>query len=249
VLSARARLGLLALAVVLAACAKAATGDPLAASPGLSTVTEPTSGVDPVTESSSTTTSTAPAGPSTTPSTAGTTSTAPPDAAGGWVDRLVVQPEGTDAGYRRALFEHWIDADGDGCDTRCEVLAAERRTDLPGLPSGWLSIYDGYSTDDPSELEVDHVVALAEAWRSGASTWDAARRRDFANDLDEPDALIAVTAASNRAKGDRDPAEWQPSSHAGWCQWALGWTRAKVKWGLTADAAEVRALRNILAGC
>lgn len=222
-------LGLLGLVVATGACATAATGDPLA---------PPSSGSAPITE------------PPPSSTLAPTTSTvAPADGAVAWVERLVVQPEGGDAGYERALFEHWIDADGDGCDTRCEVLTAERRTDLPGLAAGWLSIYDGYSTDDPSELDVDHVVALAEAWRSGASTWDAARRRAFANDLDEPDALIAVTAATNRSKGDRGPAEWQPPNHAAWCQWALGWTRTKVTWGLTADEAEVRALRNIVAGC
>ncbi len=172
-----------------------------------------------------------------------------PPASSALVDQLVVAPEGSGDGYDRGLFEHWIDADGDGCNTRCEVLEAERRSDLPGLASGWLSIYDGYSTDDPSELDVDHVVALSEAWRSGASGWDAATRRAFANDLDEPDALIAVTAATNRSKSDRDPAEWQPPNRGAWCQWGLGWVRVKIKWGLTADEAEVSALRNVLAAC
>lgn len=163
---------------------------------------------------------------------------------------LIVAPERSGASYQRDLFQHWIDADDDGCDTRCEVLAQERRSDLPGLlAGGWLSIYDGYSTDDPSELEVDHLVALAEAWRSGADGWDAARRRAFANDLEEPDALVAVTAATNRSKGDRDPATWQPPNGASWCRFAGGWVRVKVKWGLSADEAEVSALRNMLAGC
>ena len=170
--------------------------------------------------------------------------------AGALIDQLTVAPEGTSAGYYRARFQHWIDADGDGCDTRCEVLEAERRTDLPGLPGGgWLSTYDGYSTDDSTELDVDHVVALGEAWRSGADTWDATRRRNFANDLDEPDALIAVTVSTNRSKSDRDPALWQPPNRAAWCEFGLGWVRVKIRWGLTADEAEVRALRNIVAGC
>lgn len=165
------------------------------------------------------------------------------------VDQLIVAPEGSGAGYDRGLFQHWVDADGDGCDTRCEVLEAERRTDLPGLATGWLSIYDGYTTNDPSEFDVDHVVALGEAWRSGADTWDAGRRRAFANDLDEPDALIAVTASTNRSKSDRDPAEWQPPNRDAWCQFGLGWVRVKIKWALTADEAEVRAIRNMVAAC
>ncbi|MFO1537455.1 MAG: excalibur calcium-binding domain-containing protein, partial [Actinomycetota bacterium] len=170
-------------------------------------------------------------------------------AAGAALDRLVVEPEGYRPGYDRGLFVHWVDDDGDGCDTRCEVLAAERRTDLPGLTVGWLSIYDGYSTDDSSELDIDHVVALAEAWSSGAWAWDAARRRAFANDLGDPRALIAVTAATNRSKSDRDPAQWQPPNRAAWCEFADAWIATKLRWGLTVDPAERAALANMLAGC
>jgi hypothetical protein len=183
----------------------------------------------------------------------GTTSSVPsprPSPDSGQMAGLVIAPE-SDGGiaYDRGLFEHWVDADGDGCDTRCEVLEEEQRDDLPGLRSGWISLYDGYTTDDASELEVDHVVALSEAWRSGAHAWDPARRRSFANDLDEPDALIAVTAATNRSKGDGDPARWQPSNRDGWCRWTQAWVRVKVKWALTADEPEVAALRNVLALC
>lgn len=162
---------------------------------------------------------------------------------------LMIAPEAAATAYDRDLFTYWIDADGDGCDTRCEVLDTERRFDLPGLATGWLSIYDGYTTADPDELEVDHLVALAEAWRSGTDSWDAERRAAFANDLDDPDALIAVSAATNRSKSDSDPASWQPPARGSWCQWADAWVRVKVKWQLTADEAEVAALRNILAGC
>ncbi len=175
---------------------------------------------------------------------------APPGEATALVDQLTVAPEASDDGYDRELFDHWVDADGDGCHTRCEVLAAERRTDLPGLPEGgWLSLYDGYSTPDASELDIDHVVALAEAWRSGADGWDAERREAFANDLDDPAALVAVTAATNRSKGDRDPASWQPPNRDAWCEYATAWVATKLRWGLSADQAEVDALRNMLRGC
>ncbi len=166
------------------------------------------------------------------------------------INQLTVASEGNGVGYDRALFLHWIDADHDGCDTRCEVLEAERRYDLPGLPNGgWLSIYDGYTTDEPGEFDVDHVVALGEAWRSGADTWDAERRRAFANDLDYPDALIAVTAATNRSKRDRDPASWQPPNRGAWCQFGFAWVKVKIKWSLTADKAEIGALHNMLSTC
>lgn len=176
----------------------------------------------------------------------------PPPATPGWqadLASLVVAPEGPREGYDRELFKHWIDADGDGCNTRCEVLERQRSASLPGLGAGgWLSIYDGYSTDDPSELDIDHVVALGEAWDSGASVWDATRREAFANDLDSPQ-LIAVTAATNRSKSDRDPASWQPPNRSAWCEWGAAWIGVKAKWGLSADRAEVDALTNIMRGC
>jgi Protein of unknown function (DUF1524) len=212
-----------------------------------------------------TTVSTTPAAPntaipSTTPVPTTAPSKAPPPAtalpgeprisSASFVDQLRVAPEASDAGYDRDLFNHWTDADFDGCDTRCEVLEVERRTDLSSVPGGgWLSIYDGYSTPDATDLEIDHVVALAEAWRSGANTWDPARREAFANDLDAPGALVAVTASSNRSKSDRDPASWQPPNREAWCEFARGWVTTKVRWALTADQAEVDTLRNMLGGC
>jgi hypothetical protein len=180
----------------------------------------------------------------------------PRDATTSTVDDLRVAPEGRRDGFDRDLFPHWVDADGDGCDTRDEVLLAESRTAPHVDPTrclvvrgDWLSTYDGYSTPDPTELEVDHVVALAEAWDSGASAWDEDRRTAFANDLGEGGALQAVTAAMNQSKGDKDPAEWQPPNRDAWCGYAASWVRVKVRWDLTADEAEVRALRNMLDGC
>lgn len=172
------------------------------------------------------------------------------------VSRLRVAPEGSMAGYDRALFGTWADADGDGCDTRAEVLLRQSRVPPQVDPFGcavvageWLSSYDGHTTDDPAELDIDHVVALAEAWRSGAAAWDAGRRQALANDLDRPGELVAVTSAANRSKGDRDPASWRPPNRASRCEFGIGWVRTKLKWRLTADEAEVRALRDMLHGC
>ena len=169
---------------------------------------------------------------------------------------LSVAPAGPETGYERSLFDHWIDADGNGCDTRGEVLRAESITPAQIDPVGcfvltgdWLSIYDNYTTDDPSELDVDHMVPLFEAWQSGASTWSAERRRAFANDLDHPGTLVAVTQATNRSKGADDPAQWQPPNRNAWCMYAADWITVKARWQLTADAAEISALRNMLRGC
>lgn len=173
------------------------------------------------------------------------------------VDDLVIAPEAQAETYDRELFgSGWIDTDGDGCDTREEVLIAESITPAQVDPYGcqviagdWVSVYDGEETADPSDFDIDHVVALGEAWRSGASAWTPEQRLTFANHLDDPAALIAVTASTNRSKGDRDPASWQPPNRDAWCGFATAWTTVKVQWGLTADQAEVDALRNMLVGC
>jgi hypothetical protein len=172
------------------------------------------------------------------------------------VEHLRIAPEGARTGYRRSLFTHWVDDDGDGCDTREEVLIAEStvpaRTDPAGcsvLSGRWLSAYDGITTDQPGDLDIDHVVALGEAWDSGASVWDAPRRRAFANDLDVAAALIAVTVSANRTKNDRDPAQWRPPRPEAWCGFARAWVTVKVRWDLTADEAEAGALRDMLAAC
>ena len=169
---------------------------------------------------------------------------------------LRVGPEGPRTGYSRDLFAHWVDADHDGCDTREEVLIAESRSRAQVDPYGckviagdWYSLYDGLTFADPAELDIDHMVPLAEAWDSGASAWDAARRQAFANDLDHPQALRAVSASSNRSKGDLDPGQWKPTNDAAWCEYANDWVAVKKAWDLTADQNEVDDLRVMLRTC
>lgn len=159
------------------------------------------------------------------------------------------------AGYDRDLFDHWVDADGDGCDTRDEVLVVEARTP-PGITGRctiaggrWWSAYDDLLITSASRLDIDHLVPLAEAWRSGARSWDADTRRAFANDLDYPLSLIAVSASTNRSKGDRDPASWMPGFARYRCTYAASWIAVKWRWSLTVDGVERVALRAALAGC
>jgi hypothetical protein len=160
---------------------------------------------------------------------------------------LTVAPEHR-AGYSRELFHLWIDADHDGCDTRREVLIAEAVV-APVVSDGciltggtWLSYYDGKTFTDPAALDIDHVVPLAEAWDSGASTWTAARREAYANDLGVPWALVAVSAASNRSKGDQDPATWLPPSPAATCTYLAAWVEVKIRWSLSIDPLERTAI-------
>lgn len=191
--------------------------------------------------------------PSPGPTTSGPATTVPSDPLAG----LRVAAEGPRTGYDRNLFGNWIDADHDRCDTREEVLQAQSttppQTDYSGtackvVAGDWVSLYDGAVLTDRTAVEIDHVVALAEAWDSGASAWDATRRRDFANDLSHPE-LLAVSSSINHAKGDRDPAEWSPPLATAQCAFASDWVTVKVAWNLSADPAEVTALRRMLATC
>jgi len=158
-------------------------------------------------------------------------------------------------GYDRDLFEHWIDADGDGCNTRYEVLIAESLT-TPTIGSGcslsggrWYSYYDGATWTVPSDVDIDHVVPLAEAWDSGARNWTAAQRRSFANDLGDPRSLAAVTDNVNQSKGDQDPATWLPPLSSVICRYIGEWAAVKTRWGLTVDSAEKSALTSRANAC
>lgn len=192
---------------------------------------------------------------STTTTPATTTSVPPtsvPSTTRSWAEALasvaVAEPSDRDS-YDRKRFRHWIDADSNRCDTRCEVLLREFRSDLPQAPvGGWLSLYDGVTVSESSDLDVDHMVPLAEAWVSGAYRWDDQRREDFANDL-TPGALLAVTASTNRSKSDRDPSEWLPPDRSSWCRYATDWVVTKYRWGLSVDPLEFTDLSQILQGC
>jgi hypothetical protein len=158
-------------------------------------------------------------------------------------------------GYDRKLFPHWIDEDRNGCNTRYEVLIAEAvvkprvsgRCQLTG--GSWISQFDGKRISNFRQLDVDHFVPLAEAWRSGANRWSQSQRTKFANDLDLPEALIAVTASSNRSKADKDVANWLPSNRNYQCVYLTSWVRVKAKWQLTVDAAERKVLEDGLLTC
>ena len=122
-------------------------------------------------------------------------------------------------GYNRTLFKHWIDANKNGCDTRKEVLIAEavvkpKKGAKCILTGGkWISPYDEKSYTKDASLDIDHVVPLAEAWRSGAWAWTSQQRQDFANDMTDSRVLIAVTASANRSKGDQDVKTWLPAKN------------------------------------
>ncbi|MEU2624601.1 HNH endonuclease family protein [Streptomyces sp. NPDC007157] len=113
----------------------------------------------------------------------------------------------------------------------------------------WYSPYDDHYLDSASQLDVDHLVPLAEAWDSGASAWTPKEREAYANDLDDPRALIAVSAASNRSKADKDPTEWLPPYAGYWYTYVTDWVADKTRYQPSIDPAEQTALTEQLAAC
>ena len=154
-------------------------------------------------------------------------------------------------GYDRKLFKLWIDQDHDGKNTRAEVLITESLVAVRFTSTGktvstgkWLSLYDGETWTRASDVDIDHVVALGEAWRSGAWKWSAARRQAYANDLGVPWTLRAVTDNVNQAKSDDDPTNWLPPLESANCVYLTDWVAVKIRWKLSVDAEERQAIRD-----
>ncbi|MCY0937173.1 HNH endonuclease family protein [Streptomyces sp. H34-S4] len=165
---------------------------------------------------------------------------------------LKTAPPGSMSGYSRDKFTHWAEQ-GDKCDTREVVLQRDgsnvtRNSECKAVSGTWKSLYDEVVVTEATKMDIDHMVPLAEGWRSGAAGWDAAKRKAFANDLTRPQ-LLAVTASSNRSKGDQSPDLWQPPSKASWCQYGRAWTTVKSTYGLTVTEPERKMLSTMLGTC
>ncbi|AWE50033.1 MULTISPECIES: HNH endonuclease family protein [Streptomyces] len=155
-------------------------------------------------------------------------------------------------GYDRDLFPHWITQSGT-CNTRETVLKRDGSgvvtdSSCAATSGSWYSPYDGATWTAASDLDIDHLVPLAEAWDSGAGSWTTSRRQSFANDLTRPQ-LIAVTDNVNQSKGDQDPATWMPSRTAYRCTYVRAWVQVKYYYDLSVDSAEKSALTSYLANC
>ncbi|MYV98550.1 HNH endonuclease family protein [Streptomyces sp. SID3343] len=160
-------------------------------------------------------------------------------------------PESHADSYDRDLFPTWITVSGT-CDTREWILkrdgvAVVTDAACKSTSGTWTSAYDNVVTTNPSTFDIDHLVPLSEAWASGAWAWTTPQRRTFANDTNDPQ-LIAVSASSNRSKGDRDPAQWLPQTSYQ-CTYARAWVQVKHDYALTVDATEKATLTSLLNAC
>jgi hypothetical protein len=155
-------------------------------------------------------------------------------------------------GYDRDLFPTWDTIEGT-CNTREYILKRDGTnvtTDsaCTATSGSWYSPYDGATWSAASDVDIDHLVPLAEAWDSGASKWTTAQREALANDVTRPQ-LLAVTDNVNQSKGDQDPATWVPSRTAYVCTYVRAWVQVKHYYNLSVDSAEKSALTNYLASC
>ncbi|MFI0766126.1 HNH endonuclease family protein [Streptomyces sp. NPDC021218] len=165
---------------------------------------------------------------------------------------LSVTAEHSRTGYSRDLFPHWITISG-ACNTRETVLKRDGSgvvtdSSCAATNGSWYSPYDGATWSAASDVDIDHLVPLAEAWDSGAWNWSTSKRQALANDLTRPQ-LLAVTDNVNQSKGDQDPGTWWPSRTAYKCTYARAWVQVKHYYGLSVDSAEKNALSSVLNGC
>lgn len=174
------------------------------------------------------------------------------------IDSLPVKGRAPLTGYQREEFGNgWADKDGDGCSTREDVLRRDLRDvvlrDSCAVASG--TLLDPYSgtaiefragPDSSDEVQIDHVVALANAWQTGAQQWTAQKRAAFANDLGE---LLAVDGDLNQLKQAADAATWLPPNKGFRCQYVAMQVLIKHRWGLWLTAAEKTAIAGVLDRC
>lgn len=183
----------------------------------------------------------------------------PAASARGTLASLATKPWASAAGYDREgdYGEAWTDVDHNGCDTRNDILARDlrdaRRTNTCRVLTGTLvSPYSGARIDfvrgerTSALVQIDHVVALADSWRTGAQQLSRAERILLAND---PLELLAVDGASNDAKGSQDAAYWLPENAGSRCAYVTRQIQVKAKYHLWVTASERAAMVRVLAGC
>ncbi|MGH3313719.1 MAG: HNH endonuclease family protein [Streptomyces sp.] len=176
----------------------------------------------------------------------------PPEVVRKELAALTVEAPHSLNGYNRDKFEHWA-SNNRWPMTREVVLQRDGKDialDAPAQAAStrWHSPYDDQILDAASEVHVDHVVPLANAWRSGADEWSSSQRHKFANDL-STSQLIAVSVVANREKGDQSPDRWTPPNADYQCMYGRAWTHVKFSYGLSVTEKEKTALESLVNTC
>ena len=173
--------------------------------------------------------------------------------------RSAIRGRAPKTGYSRAQFgPAWEDVDHNGCDTRDDILRRDL-TDIRvrGSTHGCVVIageladpYTGkrivFTKSAAAKVQIDHVVALSDAWQTGAQSWSATTRLDFAND---PLELLAVDGDANQQKGDGDAATWLPPQKAFRCAYVSRQVAVKLRYHLWVTPAEREAIARVLQSC
>ena len=151
-------------------------------------------------------------------------------------------------GYSSKRFPHWLDTNRNGCDAREDTLIGAGTHVTRGrhctIRSGsWVDEYSGRTYRSPLSVTADHLVPLANAWRTGARRWSRARRTQYAND---PVVLVVTSISLDRQKGSRSPDQWKPPRRGDWFAYAERWIRIKTKYHLGVTRPERAALRRML---
>ena len=173
------------------------------------------------------------------------------------LNQLEVKGRAAKTGYSRAQFPHWSDPDRNGCDARNDTLKRDLTNitykvgtrDCKVVGGQLLDPFSGKSltfSSTKSNIDIDHLVALSNAWQTGAAYFDKAKRTQIAND---PLNLLAVDAKLNRQKGDSDAATWLPPAKSFRCEYVAAQIAVKVKYSLWLTAPEKSAMSKVLESC
>ena len=142
--------------------------------------------------------------------------------------------------YNREDWGNWIDEDGDGLNTRHEVLAEESLikpviSNNKVVSGKWFDKYTGKYFTNPSDLDIDHLVPLKNAYISGASNWSKKKKNRYYNYLKYDNHLIAVSKSANRNKSDKSPVDWLPPNEEYQCEYVREWFKIKTAWELAIE--------------
>lgn len=172
---------------------------------------------------------------------------------------LTVKAKGSMTGYDRDLFPHWRDAStwgwpvepNDDCDSRSAALYRDGEdvgmsSTCTKLTGTWVDPYGGGKYDAASDIDIDHVVPLGNAWATGAADWDEDERTAYAND---PEVIVSADDSLNQSKSDQDPSEWVPPNEDAACLYATRWVLVKDKYDLWVTSAEKTKLSSMLETC